>query len=93
MIDANHLVVGAAGQIPPIGGEAHRVNGAKVVAHVAELAGLRLLVFGIVGVVDGLGRPDADVAIAAGGRETLAIGGYVTAVDLEVFLLTAVAQP
>ena len=91
VVDADELVVGAAGQIAAIGREAHRVDGAQVMAHVAQLA--RLLVVGVVGVVDGLGRPDAHMAVAARSRDSLAIGRDVAAVDLEVLLLAAVAQP
>lgn len=60
-------------------------------AHVAELA--RLCVAGILRIVDSLGRPDSDVAITTSGRETLAIGRNMTAVNLKVFLFAAVAQP
>lgn len=91
MVDADELIIGAAGQIPAIGREAHRVDGAEMVAHVAELA--RLLVALIVGVVDGLCRPDAHMAVAARRGYSLAIGRDVAAVDLEILLLAAVAKP
>lgn len=60
------------------------MDGAEVVAHVAELA--RAVEARVVGFVDGFGGPDADMAIAAGGREALAIGGDMAAVDLEVLV-------
>jgi hypothetical protein len=62
------------------------VDGAEVVAHVAELA--RLARVGALGAEDGLGRPDADVAIAAGRGQPRPIGRDVAAVDLEVLLLS-----
>jgi hypothetical protein len=91
VVDADELIIGAAGQIPAIGREAHRVDGAKVVAHVAELA--RLLVALIVDVIDGLRRPDAHMAVAARRGYSLAIRRDVAAVDLEILLLAAVAKP
>jgi hypothetical protein len=60
-------------------------------AHVAELT--RFRVAGIIRIVDGFGGPNSNVAIAAGRRKTLAIGRDMAAVDLEIFLLAAVAQP
>ena len=55
-----------------------------MVAHVAELA--RAGEARIVGLVDSLGGPNPDVAVAACGREALAIGGDMAAVDLEVLV-------
>jgi hypothetical protein len=60
------------------------VDGAEVVAHVAQLA--RPGVGRGVGVVDGLGGPHADVAVAAGRGQSRAIGRDVAAVDLKVLL-------
>lgn len=91
VVYANELVVGTAGQVPSIGGKPHRVNCPQVMAHVAELA--RLRVAGIFRIEDGVGRPDSNVAITTGGRESFAIGGNVTAIHLKVFLLTTVTQP
>lgn len=91
MVDADELVVGAAGQVAAIGREAHGMDGAQMVAHVAQLA--RLLVVAIVGVIDGVGGPDAHMAVAARRRDSLAVGRDVAAVDLEILLLAAVAQP
>lgn len=39
MVDADDLVVGTGGEVAAIGREADGVNCAKVVTHVAELAG------------------------------------------------------
>lgn len=61
MVDADDLVVSARGEVAAVGREADGVDGTEVVAHVAELA--RLVVASILGVVDGIGRPDTDVAI------------------------------
>lgn len=60
-------------------------------AHVTKLA--RLRVARVLGVVNRLGGPDSDVAIAAGGCQAFPIRGDVAAIDLEVLLLAAVAQP
>lgn len=43
--------------------------------------------------INGLGRPDADMAITTSSREPPAIGGDMTAVHLEILLLAAMAQP
>jgi hypothetical protein len=61
VVDADDLVVGTGGKIAAIGRKANGVDGSEMVAHVAELA--RFPVVLVVGVVYGLGRPDADVAI------------------------------
>lgn len=63
MVYADDLVVGARGEIATVGGEAHGVNRAEVVAHVAELA--RFGVGEVVGLVDRLGGPDPYMAICA----------------------------
>lgn len=92
MVDADELVVGARGKVATVWREADGVNGAQVVAHVAELSRLLLGAFNGIA-VDGLSRPDAHMSITTRSREALAIGGDVTAVDLEVLLLAAMAQP
>lgn len=61
MVYADDLVVGAGSKIAAVGGESNGVNCAQVVAHVTELA--RLRVGGIVGLVYRLGGPNSDVAI------------------------------
>lgn len=63
VVYANNLVVGTGGKVSTVGGEAHGVDRAKVVAHVAELArtGKRL----VVGLVDRFGGPDSNVAICS----------------------------
>lgn len=63
MVYADDLVVGARGEVATVGGEAHGVNRAEVVAHVAELA--RFGVGEVVGLVYRLGGPDPYVAICA----------------------------
>lgn len=63
MVYADDLVVGARGEIATVGGEAHGVNSAEVVAHVAELA--RFGVGEVIGLVDRLGGPDPYMAICA----------------------------
>ena len=92
MVDADELVVGAGGQISAIWRESDRVNRAQMMAHVTQLPRLPLVGARIC-TVDGLGRPDADVAIAAGRRESFAVGRNVAAVDFVVLLFAAVAQP
>ena len=62
-----------------------------MVAHVAELA--RFVVGSIVGVVDSLGGPHTDVTVSSSSCEAFAVRGDVAAVDLEVLLLAAMAQP
>lgn len=91
MVDADELVVGAAGQVFAIGGEANRVNRAEVMAHMAQLS--RFGVAGVARVVDSFGRPDANVAVAASRGQALAIGGDVAAVDFEILLFATMAQP
>ena len=82
------------------------MDGAEVVAHVAELPWLRVAL--VVRIIDGLGRPYAYMAIwlasvcfpsiswtmnrtSTGGGQSLAIGRDVAAVDLEIFLFACSA--
>lgn len=61
MVYAYYLVVGAGGKITAIGRKSNGVDGAKVVAHVAELTwfGVRPVVC----IVDRIGRPYPNVTI------------------------------
>ena len=61
LVYADDLIVGARGKIAAAGGESNRVDGTEMVAHVAELPRFRILL--VVGIVDGLGRPDPHMAI------------------------------
>lgn len=61
MVYAYYLVIGAGGKITAVGRESDGVNGAKVVAHVAELA--RFGVRPVVCIVNRIGRPYSNVAI------------------------------
>ena len=63
LVDANDSVVGAGCEVAAVRGEADRVDGAEVVAHVAELAWLAGVA--AVRVEDGRGRPDANVSICS----------------------------
>ena len=63
LVDANDSVVGAGCEVAAVWREADRVDGAEVVAHVAELA--RFARVDAVRLEDGRGRPDADVAICS----------------------------
>ena len=60
-IHTDNLVVGARGQVFAVGGETHRVDRARVVAHSCEL--FRFRVVGVVRVQDSFGRPYPDIAI------------------------------
>lgn len=84
LVDAYYLVIRARREVPVVRREPDGVDRAEVVAHVAELPRARVLA--VVGLVDGLGRPYPDVAVAARRREALSIGGDVAAVDFEVLL-------
>ncbi|KAG9954598.1 hypothetical protein KCU85_g43, partial [Aureobasidium melanogenum] len=48
VIDAHNLVIGARGQVFAISREAHRVDGARVVAHSGQLFGLGVLCVGAI---------------------------------------------
>jgi hypothetical protein len=74
VVYADDLVVGARRKITTVWRESNGVDCAKVVAHVAELA--RLRVGGIVGLVYRLGGPNSDVAIC------VASGLYLGGEDL-----------
>lgn len=71
VVYADDLVVGTAGKITTVGGESNGVNGAKMMAHMAELA--RLVVIWRVGIVDRFGGPNSHVSVAACGRKTFAV--------------------
>jgi hypothetical protein len=60
-IDTHILVIGTRGQELASWGESDSVYGTRVVAHRGKL--LRLVVGGIGGIVDGLGRPDPHIAV------------------------------
>lgn len=60
-IYTDDLVVRAGSQVFVVRGEAHRVDRARVMADGSEL--LWLGVFGVVRVQNGLGRPDAHIAV------------------------------
>ena len=91
VVDAHDLVVGAAGQVAAVGAEAHAVHGAGVVVQAGELP--RLGVGGIVGVEDGISRPDANMSISCCRGQARAVGRDVAGVDLVVLLLARMAQP
>lgn len=61
LVYAYDFIIGARRQITAVRREADGVDGAEVVAHVAELSRLRVGL--VLGAVDGLGRPNADMAI------------------------------
>lgn len=61
MVYADDLVVGTGGEVAAIRRKSDRVDGAKMVAHVAELSWFR--VGFVVRVVYGIGGPNANVAI------------------------------
>jgi hypothetical protein len=61
VVYADYFVIGARSEVAPIWGESHGVYGTQMVAHVAKLSGLCVGL--VVGVVDGLGRPDPNMAI------------------------------
>ena len=61
LVDADNLIVCTRGQISAVRGKSYGMDGAEVVAHMTELS--RLVALGSVGVVYGLGRPYADVAV------------------------------
>ena len=84
MVDADDLVVGARSEIAAIGRESDGVDGSKMVAHVAELPGFRVV--SVMGVEYGFDGPDTNMAISAGGSQSLAVGRDVAAVDFKVLL-------
>lgn len=61
VVDADKLVVCSRSEIFPIWREADRVNRSRVVVHSSEL--LRFRVFGIAGVENGVGGPNAHMSI------------------------------
>jgi len=61
VVDTDYLVIGTRGQVFAITGEAHRVDGARVMAHGGELPGF--VVVRVARAGNGLGRPNADMAI------------------------------
>ena len=69
LVYADDLIVGARGKIAAVGGESNRVDGTEMVAHVAELP--RLRVGRVIGIVDGLCRPHANVTVCAQLRQPL----------------------
>ena len=60
-IDTHYLVVGARCQVFAVGREADRMYSAGVVADSREL--LRLRIRGVIGIQNGLGRPDTYIAV------------------------------
>lgn len=61
VIDAHNLVVGTRGQVFSISREAHRVDGARVVAHSRQLFGLGVVCIGAI--ADRVRRPDSHMSI------------------------------
>lgn len=84
VVDTYYLVICSGGKVPPVWRKSNRVNRAQVMAHMTELS--RLFVGRVAGVVDGLRGPNPHMAIAAGRRQSLAIGRNVAAVHLEILL-------
>ena len=60
-VNAYYLVVCARSQVFAVGREADRMDGAGVVADSREL--LRLRIRGVVGIQNGLGRPDTYITV------------------------------
>ena len=60
-IDAYYFIVCTRSQVFAVGREANRMDGAGMVADSREL--LRLRIRGVVGIQDGLGRPDTYIAV------------------------------
>lgn len=60
-VDAHNLVIRSGGEIFAIGREANSMNGAGVVAHRSQLS--RFGVVGVAGIVDGIRRPNSNMAI------------------------------
>ena len=60
-VDAHNLVIRTRSQIFAVGGKAHGMDCARVMAHGGELPWL--VVIGIIAMVDGFGRPYPDVSV------------------------------
>lgn len=67
------------------------MHGSRVVAQTGKLP--RLRVGRIRGVEDSFRGPDANMTIACRGRESAAVRGNVTGVNLVVLLLTSMGEP
>lgn len=61
LVYADNPVIGAGSEVTAIRGESDGVYGAQVVAHVAKLSWFAMV--GVIGVEDGFGRPDTDMAV------------------------------
>lgn len=61
LVNADDPVVGARSEVTAIRGESDGMDGAQVVAHVAKLSWFAVI--RMVGVEDGFGRPDTDMAV------------------------------